>query len=105
MKVTSIRIMPDGSHEKVALIASDVPGPGTYSPNKVLKRTNIGGAFTKSPRMKRLHSSSVSTKSELLMSVDPKQAVLKSNPAFGFGTSRRPTTAAEKSTSPGPGEY
>lgn len=88
-KLAQIRLLANGSHEKMVIEVNDVPGPGTYTPKIVFKNT-IGGIFSREgarTRSMSAHSSNKNKTQENFLSPEPKNAVLKSMPSYGFGTS------------------
>lgn len=75
LKLTQIRLLADGSHEKLSVFQSEAPGPGAYTANPIFKRTNVGGAFGRESRDWRSRSSqSISLEPS---NPDVKRAVLK----------------------------
>ena len=102
----SIAVKPeDGSHEKIADLHSNNPGPGTYSAKAVYKNVNTGPKFGNEARQSMANTATKWCPGPNVYDADSKKNVMRSAPAFGFGTSKRPQSQYTRMHAPGPGQY
>lgn len=93
----TIAVNPEsGTHTKIALSQPDNPGPGTYTPTKRFKRENQFGKFGMETRNGMASKSAADLPGPNVYDSNSKRFVLKSAPAFGFGTSKRPQSSTTK---------
>jgi hypothetical protein len=85
---TSMLINSDGSHEKVApSLDVDVPGPGTYSATHKQIYSSLSAKFGTEIRQGLNSKESAKVPAPNAYHKDAKTAVLRRQPAYGFGTS------------------
>ena len=102
----SIAVQPEtGTHTKIAQSSDFTPGPGTYYAKAVYKNVNSGAKFGTDRRKGMGNEKGGLTPGPNNYRADNKTTVLRSAPAFGFGTSRRPQSVNVKVQRPGPGTY
>ena len=87
----SIAVRPeDGTHEKIADLQSSNPGPGTYTAKAVYKNVNSGPRFGNEARQGMANTATKWCPGPDVYDANAKKNVMRSAPAFGFGTSKRP---------------
>lgn len=102
---TSLEIKPDGKHEKISFSVDFAPGPGAYNPVKKQANENGGQKWGHDKRSSMENTNAKSVPGPNVYDLNTSRTMLKSAPAFGFGTSRRPQSHNARQWVPGPGAY
>ena len=104
----TIAVQPEtGGHTKIAQNLESTPGPGTYYAKAVYKNVNGGPKFGTDSRKGMGNPNAGKTPGPNVYRSDSKKTVMRSAPAYGFGTSRRPQSVnvSNRAAKPGPGAY
>ena len=94
-----------GNHIKHAISNDNTPAPDTYNPVKQAKNLKAGNVFGRQKRESLGNPNGAKMPAPNNYNQDQKFATVRSSPAFGFGSSKRPQTGQPKVMSPGPGTY
>ena len=101
-----IAVQPEtGGHTKIASMSDPTPGAGTYQPKDVIKNHHTGPKFGTDSRKGLGNAKGGLTPGPNAYPANNKNTVMRSAPAFGFGTSRRPQSVNVNQKRPGPGTY